>query len=46
MTIQPPEPVAPRRGGMSMPAPARILGITRITQSSELPAGHQRAGVR
>ena len=39
MTIQPPEPVAPRRGRHVDPAPARILGITRITQSSELPAG-------
>jgi mannan endo-1,4-beta-mannosidase len=39
MTIPPPEPVAFRRGRHVHSAPARTLGITRITQSSELPAG-------
>ena len=39
MTIPPPEPVALRRGRHVHSAPARTLGITRITQTSELPPG-------
>lgn len=39
MTVLPPEPSAPRRGRHADPAPARVLGITRITQTSDLPAG-------
>ncbi|MGD0686793.1 MAG: glycosyl hydrolase [Streptosporangiaceae bacterium] len=39
MTLPPPQPAAPRRGRHADRAPARLLGITRITQTSELPPG-------
>jgi mannan endo-1,4-beta-mannosidase len=39
MTIPPPEPVDLRRGRHVHSAPARTLGITRITQTSDLPPG-------
>ena len=39
MTLPPPQPAAPRRGRHADRAPARLLGITRITQTSDLPPG-------
>jgi len=39
MTIPPPQPAAPRRGRSAHRAPARILGVTQIVQTTDLPAG-------
>ena len=39
MTLPPPQPAAPRRGRHAGAAQARLLGITRITQTSDLPPG-------